>query len=542
MWRPLDLRALPAYARIQRAWKASRGSRIDERFAQDPERFQKFHVQIPGWLYDFSKQDVDDAVWEGAMGLAHESGLKEAIEDLFRGVRINATEDRAVLHMALRARAGDVFRIDGKDVVQEVLAVRGRMWAFVDEVRGAHRWKHVVHIGIGGSDLGPLMVHRALRNHVTGPAVHYVSNVDSAHLDAVLAGLDARETLVVVVSKTFTTQETMANARAARSWVEAALGPDAVAEHFAAVSSRVDRAVEFGIQPERVFGFEDWVGGRYSLWGPVGLTVALAIGKDAFEELLDGARAMDLHFREAEWAQNLPVVMALLGWLNVEMGGMPSAAVLPYAQDLDRLPAYLQQTDMESNGKHTGRDGEEVQHATGPVVWGEAGTNGQHAFYQLLHQGTHRIPADFIAFREPLGSDPVRHNLLLANAIAQSQALMSGQTHSQALTLGLQEGATSERATVCAPHRVFEGNRPSSFSLLDRLDPHHLGMLLAAHEHRIFVQGFLWNIYSFDQWGVELGKQLANRILDDQASGAPSAAYDSSTAALLAKAGFFPSR
>ena len=250
MWRPLDLRALPAYARIQRAWNASRGSRIDERFAQDPERFQKFHVQIPGWLYDFSKQDVDDAVWEGAMGLAHESGLKEAIEDLFRGVRINATEDRAVLHMALRARAGDVFRIDGKDVVQEVLAVRGRMWAFVDEVRGAHRWKHVVHIGIGGSDLGPLMVHRALRNHVTGPAVHYVSNVDSAHLDAVLAGLDARETLVVVVSKTFTTQETMANARAARSWVEAALGPDAVAEHFAAVSSRVDRAVEFGAQED----------------------------------------------------------------------------------------------------------------------------------------------------------------------------------------------------------------------------------------------------------------------------------------------------
>ena len=539
MWRPLDVRALPAYERIQQAWNASRSLRIEARFAQDPDRFEKFHLQLPGWLYDFSKQDVDDAVWAGALDLASESGLKGAIEDLFGGEHINATEDRAVMHMALRARKGDVFRVDGKDVVPEVLAVRQRMWAFVDEVRAANRWRHVVHIGIGGSDLGPLMVHRALRRYVTGPEVHFVSNVDGAHLDAVLERLDPKDTLIVVVSKTFTTQETMANARAARRWVEGALGADAVSAHFAAVSSRVDRAVEFGIRPERVFGFEDWVGGRYSLWGPVGLTVAMSIGKEAFEALLEGAREMDIHFREAEWHQNLPVVMALVGWLQVEMGAMPTAAVLPYAQDLDRLPAYLQQTDMESNGKRMGRDGEAVKHATGAVVWGEAGTNGQHAFYQLLHQGTQRIPADFIAFRACLGSDPERHQLLLANAIAQSQALMSGQTQAQALSLGLREGATPERAAECAPHRVFEGNRPSSFSLIDRLDPHHLGKLLAAHEHRIFVQGYLWNIYSFDQWGVELGKQLANRILGDQASGTMGTGYDGSTASLLRAAGFF---
>jgi glucose-6-phosphate isomerase len=320
----------------------------------------------------------------------------------------------------------------------------------------------------------------------------------------------------------------------------AALGESGVAAHFAAVSSRVDRAVAFGIRAERVFGFEDWVGGRYSLWGPVGLTVAMAIGAAHWEALLCGARAMDLHFRTAPLQENLPVVMALLGWCNVELGGMGSLAFLPYAQDLDRFPAYLQQTDMESNGKSMGRDGHRVGHATGPVVWGESGTNGQHAFYQLLHQGTERIPTEFIAFREPLGSEVGRHDLLLANAIAQAQALMAGQTPSQALQVGLTEGLPPATAAQRAPHRIFEGNRPSGFSLLDRLDPHHLGMLLAAHEHRIFVQGYLWNIHSFDQWGVELGKQLALRILADQKSGAISPDHDGSTAALLRASGLVP--
>ncbi len=540
MWRPLALRSLPAYARLEAAWRAGASVPLMDRFAQDAQRFDKFHIQVPGWLYDFSKQPVDDAVWEGLVDLAKESGLEGAIGELMAGVRLNATEDRAVLHMALRAQAGDAYSVDGQNVLEEVLAVRRRMLAFAEEVRADGRWRHVVHLGIGGSDLGPLMVHRAMRRFATGPEVHFVSNVDAAHLDAVLAGLDPRETLVVVVSKTFTTQETMANAQAARAWLVAALGESEVAAHFAAVSSRVDRAVAFGIRAERVFGFEDWVGGRYSLWGPVGLTVAMAIGAAHFEALLGGARAMDLHFRTAPLHENLPVVMALVGWCNVELGGMGSLAFLPYAQDLDRFPAYLQQTDMESNGKSMGRDGHRVGHATGPVVWGEPGTNGQHAFYQLLHQGTERIPTEFIAFREPLGTDAGRHDLLLANAIAQAQALMAGQTPSQALQVGLAEGLPPATAAERAPHRIFEGNRPSGFSLLDRLDPHHLGMLLAAHEHRIFVQGYLWNIHSFDQWGVELGKQLALRILADQKSGAISPDHDGSTTALLRASGLVP--
>ncbi|MGB2385441.1 MAG: glucose-6-phosphate isomerase, partial [Flavobacteriales bacterium] len=380
--------------------------------------------------------------------------------------------------------------------------------------------------------LGPLMVTKALRNQSKGgPKVHFVSNVDGAHLESVLDGLNPVSTLFIVVSKTFTTQETMANADAAKAWVESASLP--VAEHFAAVSTNVPAAVGFGVDEANVFGFRDWVGGRYSLWGPVGLSIACSVGSDAFGELLAGARAMDRHVAEAPAPENVPLISALLGVWYREYLGFPTHVVLPYAQDLDRFPAYLQQADMESNGKYVGRDGLPVQHATGPVVWGEAGTNGQHAFYQLLHQGTDIHPADIIAVDAPLSAYTDHHTKLLANAVAQAEALMCGRNEADVRSEMEAAGRTAEEIEAIAPHRVFEGNRPSTFILLDALNARNVGQLIALYEHRIFIQGLLWNVCSYDQWGVELGKVLAKNILSEWAEKSDEPRHDASTQHLI---------
>lgn len=524
--------ALPVVERLRGLKAHWEGKTIAGEFEADEERFERLHLALPGLLFDYSKQRVDAEVMKGLVEWAQTAGVAEARDAQFAGEAINETEGRAVLHVALRGEAEDGFQVGGVPVMPDVLAVRERMLQFADGVRADGGITDVVNIGIGGSDLGPEMVVRALRRSCSGPRVHFVSNVDGAHLESVLNGLDPAKTLFIVVSKTFTTQETMTNALAARRWVADAVGEEAVARHFAAVSSNVPLAAEFGIPEERVFGFSDWVGGRYSLWGPVGLAIAVAAGAAAFKELLRGARDMDRHFQEAPLESNAPVIAALLGCWNVNFWGFSSHAVLCYAQDLSRFAAYLQQADMESNGKSIGRDGAPVNHATGPVVWGEAGTNGQHAFYQLLHQGTTVHPADLIAFKAPLSSSEDHHRKLLANAIAQAEAFMKGKSRSEVEASMRAHGKTEEEIARVAPHRVFEGNRPTSFFLFDALTPHAVGQLIALHEHRIFVQGVLWNILSFDQWGVELGKELASSVLKDL-EGGQMAHHDASTTALI---------
>lgn len=482
------------------------------------DRLKAFSQEVPGLYVDFSKQRFDGATWSDLIAFAEESGMADHIKSLFAGEPINETEGRAVMHMALRGQEDDRYEVDGTAVMPEVLAIRRSMLAFAEHVRNREEIEDVVNIGIGGSDLGPLMVTRALRKQAgNGPKVHFVSNVDPGHLESILTHCKPESTLFVVVSKTFTTQETMTNAIAAKHWCTSALGDDAVGNHFAAVSSAPEKAAAFGIPANQVFGFENWVGGRYSMWGPVGLSIACAVGAEAFGELLSGARAMDRHFRQAPIAQNLPVAMALIGIWNRNFMGYASHVILPYAQDLERFPAYLQQADMESNGKRTMRDGATASHATGPVLWGEPGTNGQHAFYQLLHQGTDIHPVDIVAVKRPMSdasSAGDAHEKLLANAIAQAEALMMG------------------RPEADSPHRIFPGNRPSTFMAMDKLDAYHLGMLVALHEHRIFAQGALWNIFSFDQWGVELGKVLASQILSEWHSGSTKV-HDESTDDLM---------
>lgn len=531
---PFHLRQSEAGRALAAYLDAGKLASLQDLFAADPQRFERYHLRMPGVLYDFSKQPVDAQVWSLLHALAREAGVEQAREALFRGDRINATEGRAVLHMALRGEAGDAFAVDGAEVMPEVLAVRQRMLAYAEAVRGDARVTDVVNIGIGGSDLGPHMVVRALRRFHNGPRVHFVSNVDRAHLDAVLAGCRPESTRFIIASKTFTTAETLRNAEAAKAWVIEGGGQGAVSEAFAAVSSAADRAAAFGIPATRVFGFEDWVGGRFSVWGPVGCAVAVAIGAAAFEQFLAGAREADRHFLEAPLEGNLPVVSALLGVYSSVFRGAASWAVLPYAQDLDRLPAFLQQADMESNGKGVGRDGKPVDVPTSTVVWGEPGTNGQHAFHQLLHQGSEVIPVDFMAFREPTGSSREAHRVLLAHALAQAEALLVGRSRADVEAEMRGRGATEADLLRVAPHRTFSGNRPSSFWLWDRLDPRSLGQCIALHEHRIFVQGVLLGVYSFDQWGVELGKGLADQILNDlNYPNKPGGTHDGSTAALM---------
>ncbi|HSR70570.1 MAG TPA: glucose-6-phosphate isomerase [Acidobacteriota bacterium] len=532
-----------------KAWKKLKEHRqemasrhLRQMFEDDPQRFERFHLQACGLLLDYSKNRISGRTLRLLLRLAQETRLEEWTRRLFAGEAINFTEDRSVLHVALRNRSSRPILVEGQDVMPQVRAVLEQMEDFCRRVRGGN-WKghsgesisDVVNLGIGGSDLGPAMVSEALKPYADGPRVHYVSNVDGSHLAQTLSGLDPQGTLFIVSSKSFTTQETLANARSARAWLLEHTGeqPGSIAKHFVAVSSNEEAVREFGIDPANMFVFWDWVGGRFSLWSAIGLSIALSLGMDRFKQLLRGAHRMDEHFRTTPLDQNMPVILALMGIWNRNFLGARSYAVAPYDQYLHRLPAYLQQLDMESNGKRIDRQGREVGWPTGPIVWGEPGTNGQHAFFQLIHQGCELIPVDFILparSHHPLGQ---HHAMLLANGLAQSEALMRGKTAEEVRREMEEQGVDEKRIEKLLPHRVFPGNRPSNTLLLDRVTPETLGALLALYEHKIFVQGVIWDINSFDQWGVELGKQLASGILDELDGKEPVAAHDASTRALI---------
>jgi glucose-6-phosphate isomerase len=504
-------------------------------FADDPQRGERLSMQAAGLYLDYSKNRLTDETLRLLVQLADERGLRARIDAMWSGERINTTEDRAVLHVALRAARDQQIEFDGRDVVVDVHAVLERMAGFCERVRSGawtgytgNRIRHIVNIGIGGSDLGPVMAHEALRHYsMSDLDMRFVSNVDGTDFVEATRDLDAAQTLFIVASKTFTTQETMANARAARAWVVDALGDEkAVGRHFVAVSTNASEVAKFGIDTAQMFGFWDWVGGRYSMDSAIGLSTMIAIGPTLFLMLLDGFHAMDEHFRTAPFAQNLPALMGLIGIWNTNFLGAHTQAVLPYAQYLKRFPAYLQQLTMESNGKSVTLEGTRVDHETAPVWWGEPGTNGQHSFYQLIHQGTRLIPCDFIGFCQPLNLLKDQHDLLMANLFAQSEALAFGKTSDQVRAEGTPEWLV--------PHRCFDGNRPSNTILAERLTPFTLGALIALYEHITFVQGAIWNIDSFDQWGVELGKQLAKRTeAEIRAVEDPQLTHDSSTNALI---------
>ncbi len=510
-------------------------------FAQDHDRFTRLSLRLDDILLDYSKNRVTDETLRLLFGLAREAGLEDWRDRLFAGDRINVTEGRAVLHVALRNRANRPILVDGHDVMPGVNAVLAHMRAFSDAVRSGawtgqtgQRITDVVNIGIGGSDLGPVIVCEALRPYQSPTLrLHFVSNVDGTHMAEVLKRVTPETTLFIVASKTFTTQETIANARTARGWLVGALGEAAVARHFVALSTNAPAVAAFGIDTANMFEFWDWVGGRYSLWSAIGLSIAIAIGMDRFEELLDGAFRMDEHFRTAPLEQNMPVVLALLGlWYN-NFFDAQSYAILPYDQYLSRFAAYFQQGDMESNGKSVTRGGARVDYQTGPVLFGEPGTNGQHAFYQLIHQGTKLIPCDFLAAARSHNPVGEHHTMLLSNFFAQTEALMRGKTADEVRTELERAGLSAADIAEQLPHRVFEGNRPTNSILYQTLDPRTLGSLIALYEHKIFVQGIVWNINSYDQWGVELGKQLAKVILPELSGAAPVTSHDSSTNGLI---------
>jgi glucose-6-phosphate isomerase len=518
------------------------GRPLRKLFETVPSRFDKLSFRLDDLLIDFSKCILDEKTLELLADLAREAGVEVRRNAMFSGEKINETEGRAVLHTALRNSSDQPVLVDGEDVMPEVRSVLAAMADFAEAIRSGdltakngEPFTDVVNIGIGGSDLGPLMTTLALAPYHDGPAVHYVSNVDGAHVADTLKALDPETTLILVASKTFTTIETMTNAQTARKWITEALGEDAVGAHFAAISTALDKVAAFGIAEDRIFGFWDWVGGRYSIWSAIGLPLMIAIGPDAFADFLEGAHAMDRHFAEAPLETNLPVLLGLVGVWNRDVLGHAARAVLPYDQRLSRLPAYLQQLDMESNGKRVKLDGTPVDVDTGPLVWGEPGTNGQHAFYQLLHQGTTVIPCEFIVAARGHEEDLVHHHeMLVANCLAQSEALMVGRTLEEAKALLKASGKPDEEADRLAPHKVFPGNRPSLTIAYDKLTPFALGRLIALYEHRVFVEGVIWGINSFDQWGVELGKELATALLpmvrgEKQADG-----KDSSTKGLLA--------
>ena len=511
-------------------------------FAEDPRRFERFSIRFNDILVDFSKNRVTAETLGLLIELARECGLPEAIVQMFAGGRINETENRAVLHVALRNRANTPIHADGKDVMPEVNAVLSRMRDFCRRVNSG-KWKgftgkritDIVNIGIGGSDLGPVMATECLRPYANPKLrVHFVSNVDGTHIAETLKGLSPEKTLFMIASKTFTTQETMTNAFTAREWFLAQAQDAAhVAKHFVAISTNQAQVEAFGIHPDNMFVFWDWVGGRYSLWSAIGLSIACAIGFERFEELLAGAHDMDRHFRETPFERNLPVILALIGIWYTNFFGAETEVILPYDQYMHRFPAYFQQGNMESNGKSADRGGQPVACATGPIVWGEPGTNGQHAFYQLIHQGTRLVPADFLApaiSHNPLGE---HHPILLSNFFAQTEALMNGKSAEQAAAELRKEGKSEEEIQRLLPHKVFGGNRPTNSILFRSLTPRVLGSLVALYEHKIFVQGVIWNIFSFDQWGVELGKQLAGRILPELRDDAPVTGHDASTNGLI---------
>jgi glucose-6-phosphate isomerase len=517
-------------------------SSVADAFAADPKRFATMHVILGDLLYDYSKQRVSKEAVAELLALAKAAGVEEKRDRMFRGDLINTTEHRAVLHTALRNLSGHPVLVEGRDVMPDVLAERAKVGAFASDVRegrlrGAlgQPMTDVVNIGIGGSDLGPAMATKALAPYAA-PQLrsHFVSNVDGADIGDTIKGLDPSRTLFIVSSKTFTTQETMTNARSARSWIAAALGEKAVADHFAAVSTQLDKVAEFGIEATRVFGFWDWVGGRYSVWSSIGLPLAIAIGPQQFEEFLSGGEEIDKHFRSAPAAENIPMLMGLMSVWNRNVLGHASQAVIPYDQRLSRFPAYLQQLQMESNGKSVMLDGQPAKDSTGAVVWGEPGTNGQHAFFQLIHQGTEIVPTDFLVAATPTNADGHHHDLLVANCFAQGEALMRGRSTAQAEAINLGLKLSPEEAKRLAPHKTFSGSRPSSTIIYDKLTPRSLGRLIALYEHKVFVEGAIWGINSFDQWGVELGKELASRlapIVSDKA--ADTSKLDASTAGLI---------
>ncbi len=513
-----------------------------EAFAGDPGRFARFSARAGGLLLDWSKCAVDQRTMQLLLELAGAADVERKRDAMFAGEPVNATEKRAALHVALRNRSNRPVRVAGRDVMPDVNAVLAQMRAFAEGVRrgnvrsaGGTRFTDVINIGIGGSDLGPAMATLALAPFGDGPRLHFVSNVDGAHIADTIGSLDPATTLVIVASKTFTTIETMTNAQTARRWIVEYLGEAAVGAHFAAISTAVDRVGAFGIGAGRTFGFWDWVGGRYSIWSAIGLPLMIAIGADRFDEFLDGAHAIDEHFRDARPAANLPMILGLIGVWHRNVCGYPSRAMIPYDQRLRRLPAYVQQLDMESNGKRVRRNGEAVAGATGPIVWGEPGTNGQHAFFQLLHQGTDVVPVEFLLAAESHEPQLAQHHdLLIANCLAQSAALMKGRTLREVQDQLIAAGMNSADAAGLAPHRVFPGNRPSITILYRKLDPRTLGAILALYEHRVFVEAAIWDINPFDQWGVELGKELATGLLPVVQGQADAAAQDGSTAGLVA--------
>jgi len=528
------------WRQLQQHAEAQHKTHLRDLFAADDQRFMRFSLREEGFLLDYSKQRITTDIMATLHALWQTVDGAQWIARLRAGDALNHTENRAVLHTALRHQANTPVFHAGQDVMPDVRRVLDKMAHFCNDIHQGHwrgitgeRIRDVINIGIGGSDLGPKMASRALAaQHMPGITVHYVSNLDAAHLATVLADLDPARTLFIIASKTFTTQETMQNAASARTWLTAALGEAAVARHFVAVSTNLPAVAAFGIDPANVFEFWDWVGGRFSLWSAIGLPLALAIGMDNFRQFLAGGAAMDAHFFNTPAEHNLPITLALLELWNTDFLGAQTRALLPYSQSLELLPSYLQQLEMESNGKQVDRDGQSVSYATAPILWGEAGTNGQHAFYQLIHQGGHLIPCEFIALIEPDFALPGHHAKLLAHCFAQSEALMRGKTLAEATT----ELATavSPAPTFLAPYKVFPGNQPSTTLLLPRLNPYTLGQLIALYEHKVFALGVLWHLNSFDQWGVEYGKQLASRLLPMLEGHTPAVGLDSSTAGLLA--------
>lgn len=511
-------------------------------FAQDPGRFESFSLLASDLLLDYSKNRITSETMSLLFSLAREAGIDEQKARMFNGDRINVTEDRAVLHVALRNRSNEPVYVDGNDVMPEVNRVLDKMRDFSDAVRNG-QWRgytdkpvtDVVNIGIGGSDLGPLMVTSALKAYSKpGIRVHFISNIDGAHFTDTVEGLDPETTLFIVASKTFTTKETLTNATTARQWLlDACKDNSAIARHFVALSTNSEAVQAFGIDKDNMFEFWDWVGGRYSLWSAVGLSIAIYIGMDNFEALLKGAHQMDRHFLEAPLESNMPVIMAMLGIWYINFFGATSLGVMPYDQRLKLLPVYLRQADMESNGKCSTRDGDIVDYRTGPIVWGEAGTDGQHSFYQLIQQGTHLIPCDFIVPVESQVDLPNHHKMLLANYLAQTKALMKGKTPQEVRTELEAEGKSAAQIDALLQHKVFEGNKPTNSIVMPRVTPATLGSLIALYEHKIFTQGIVWNINSFDQWGVELGKSLANTIQDSLDSDDKVTSHDSSTNGLI---------
>ncbi|WP_291132537.1 glucose-6-phosphate isomerase [Flavobacterium sp. UBA7682] len=528
-----------AWEKLNQHYAQMKNVSMKEMFANDTTRASKFHIQWNDFLVDYSKNIISQDTFNLLQELAKEANLQEAIAQYFKGDAINQTENRAVLHTALRSPETASVLVDGENVMPEIYAVKNKIKAFSNEVISGQRkgftgkaFTDVVNIGIGGSDLGPAMVVEALQFYKNQLTVHFVSNVDGDHVNEIIKKLNPETTLFVIASKTFTTQETLSNAETIRAWFLKSAKQEEVAKHFVAVSTNIQKVTEFGINPDNIFPMWDWVGGRFSLWSAVGLSISLAVGFDNFDDLLKGANEMDDHFKNESFDKNIPVILALLSiWYN-NFFGAESEALIPYTQYLQKLAPYLQQGIMESNGKSVGRDGKPVNYQTGTIIWGEPGTNSQHAFFQLIHQGTKLIPTDFIGYVKPLYGNQDHHDKLMSNFFAQTEALLNGKTEAQVKAEFEKQNVTGEKAAYLLPFKVFTGNKPTNTLLIEKLTPKSLGSLIALYEHKIFVQGIIWNIFSYDQWGVELGKQLANSILEEIHSGDVKQ-HDSSTEFLL---------